>query len=69
MKDSGRIIAMLELACIPYRFDGRKLETDGAILVFSDNGTLDYARKRNGRIADVAYKTGGLLNGDARERI
>jgi hypothetical protein len=65
LKDIGKIIAHLELASVDYRFNGRRLETDGAVLYCDDEGHIIDAKRKDDNPAPVAR---GLIGVDARLR-
>lgn len=62
-KDIAKIIAHLELASIAYTFNGRRLETDGAVLYCDDSGKIIDAKRKDGNVPPV-----GLIAVDARLR-
>ena len=65
MTDIAKLIVALEVGNIDYTFDGRRLETDGAVLFVDSAGGIELARRKRG---NPPKHHGGLVNGDARER-
>lgn len=61
-KDIGKIVSHLELAGIAYTFNGRRLETDAAVLYCDDAGVIIDAKLKD------AKPVTGLLAVDARLR-
>lgn len=62
MHDIGKILAHCEALCIPYKFNGRRLETDGVVLFCDGEGHIIDAHRKSKRLSTA------LLGGDGRER-
>jgi hypothetical protein len=61
--DIAKVIVHLEVANIDYRFNGRRLETDNAVMFCDDTGAIVSAKRK-----DADEPPTGLLAGDARTR-
>jgi hypothetical protein len=64
MRDIAKIIVHLEAVGIDYRFNGRRLETDGAVLYCDDEGMVINAKRKPSN----KYDPQSLIGGDARMR-
>ena len=61
--DITKILLHLEVANIDYRFNGRRLETDNAVMFCDDSGAIIIAKRK-----DADEPPTGLLACDARMR-
>lgn len=64
-KDIGKIIAHLEVGSVAYKFNGRRLETDGAVLYCDDEGHIIDAKRK---AENLVKESSALIGCDARMR-